>query len=258
MSSHLEEKVTFMNSKGDKLKGVLYNPSGDKTKPIILFVHGHSSSKYTKNFVRLTEMLNDKGISSFRIDLYGHGESKGKFEDCTVSEACDDILQAIEFLKKQGYSKIGLLGSSFGGISSIMAASKSRDLFLLVLKSPVCNYEEKYLETNGKEFIEEWKQKGVREYSKEKGLKLYYSFYEDGLINDGYKAAPNIKVPTLIVHGDKDEAVPVGQSIKISKLIPDCKLEIVKGSDHVYTLPEHRDQILKAVSKFIFDKSDNK
>ncbi len=184
--------------------------------------------------------------------MYGHGESDGKFEECDVSEACDCILQAIRYLKDGGYKNIGLLGSSFGGISSIMAASKTNDIKLLVLKSPVSNYEEKYKE-NGEEFLNNWKKKGFREYNKEKNLILNYSFYEDAIKNDGYKAAPNIKVLTLIIHGDKDEAVPVEQSIKISKLIPNCKLVVVKESDHVYSQSEHREQMLRTVSEFIIN-----
>jgi enterochelin esterase-like enzyme len=53
-------------------------------------------------------------------------------------------------LKKLGYTKIGLMGSSFGGISSIMAASKTNDLFVLTLKSPVSNFEEKEIMTKTK------------------------------------------------------------------------------------------------------------
>lgn len=250
----MEEKVVFHNSKGNRLIGVLIDANGNKEKLVVLFVHGHSSSKYTKNFVKLSELLKEKGMSSFRIDLYGHGESDGKFEDCNVTEAVDDILKAIDYLKKKGYHRIGLLGSSFGGISSMVAASKTNDLDFLVLKSPVSNYKEKYLATNGKAFLDQWKKEKVRDYDASEGkvLRLKYSFYEDALKNDAYKAAPLINVPTLIVHGDQDEAVPVEQSIKISRIFSKCKLVIVEGSDHVYTQLHHRDEMLKVISEFIF------
>lgn len=52
----------------------------------------------------------------------------------------DDILQAVEFIKQSGHQKIGLVGSSFGGMASIMAASKTPDLSVLALKSPVSDY----------------------------------------------------------------------------------------------------------------------
>src|SRR3972149_4115310 len=113
----MEEKTSFQNSKGDKLVGIV-NKSNNKDW-ILIMAHGFSSNKNTKNFVKLSEMLRTKGISSFRFDFWGHGESDGKFENITISEAVDDILNAIKFVKELGYKNIGLLGSSFGGISSI-------------------------------------------------------------------------------------------------------------------------------------------
>ena len=98
---------------------------------------------------------------------------------------------------------------------------------------------------------------GFRYYETSDGrkLKLNYSFYEDFKNNDGYKAAPKIRVPTLIVHGDADKAVPVSQSIKTSKLIPHCKLVLINGADHRYTDEKHLEQLLKTVSEFIIDHS---
>ena len=248
------EKISFTNSQDNNLTGVLHNPSGNINVPIVLFIHGHSSSKYTKNFVKLTETLWKRGVASLRIDLYGHGESEGKFEECTVSEAVDDVLRAVDFLKNRGYDKIGLIGSSFGGIASIVAASKINSLSFLILKSPVSNYEEKYALVNGREFIDNWRSSGMREYDKAKGLRLKYSFYEDAVKNDGYVSAKKISAPTLIVHGNRDELVPVEQSIKLAKLIPNSRLEIIKDAGHSYTIPAHRDKLLNLVSEFVFNK----
>jgi hypothetical protein len=202
-------------------------------------------------------MLDKKNISTFRFDIYGHGESEGKFENITISEAVDDILNAIEHLKKQGYSRIGLLGSSFGGGSSIIAASKSKDLFLLALKSPVSNYKEKEIMTKTQKELDDWKSNGWRYYVTGEGkkLKLNYTFYLDFDLNDGYKVAPLIHAPSIIVHGDADEIVPVEQSIKISKIIPVCRLVLIKGANHRYDNPEHADAMLNAFSDFISEQS---
>jgi len=151
------KKLFFQNSKGDKLCGLLSNPTNDKNKPVIIMVHGFSSNKNTIKYTKLQDILNPKGISAFRFDLWGHGESEGTFADITISEAVDDILQAISFLKKQGYTRIGLIGSSFGGISGIMAASKTSDLLLLGLISPVSNYEEKEIMTKSSNELDDWK-----------------------------------------------------------------------------------------------------
>lgn len=249
----MEQKVFFKNSKGDKLCGILSAPTNDKIQPIVILVHGFASNKNTDNYIKLVAFLNGRNISSFRFDFYGHGESGGKFENVTVSEAVDDIIQSIEFIKSMGYEKIGLIGGSFGGIASIMASSKSKDLKFLVLKSPVSNYEDKQAAVESPEKLEKWKKEGFSYYEKYDGskLRLKYSFVEDFKNNNGYAAAPNIRVPTLIIHGDADESVPVEQSIKTAKLIPNCKLVLIKDANHRYTEGDHAEQMLKAMQDFI-------
>lgn len=251
----MEEKVFFKNSKGDRLCGILSTPTDDKTKTLVIMVHGFTSNNNTENFVKLTDFLNGKNISSFRFDIYGHGESEGKFEDITITEAVDDIFQAINFLKSKGYSRLGLIGSSFGGISSIMAASKTNDLSFLILKSPVSNYEE--VEEIRIEYprMEEWKKSGFKDYESDgKKMRLNFSFFEDFKNNNGYEAAPKINIPTLIVHGDADDIVPVDQSLKTSKLIPNCKLVLIKGANHRYTEDDHGEQMRKAIEDFILNQ----
>lgn len=252
------EKVYFKNSKGNNFCGILSNPTLGKEKPIIILCHGFSSSKDSRTYKKLEEMLNNHQISTFRFDFFGHGESEGKFEDITISEAVDDILNAISFLKKQGYSKIGLIGSSFGGISSIMAASKTKDLFVLALKSPVSNYKEIEMATKTEKQLKEWRGKGYTYYISGDGrkLKLNYTFFEDFESNNGYEAARKIKIPTLIVHGDEDESVPIEQSRKTANLIQDCKLEIIEGADHRYSNSEDFEKMLSLISSFVIKNSE--
>ena len=254
----MEEKVYFNNSKGDKLCGILLNPTMDRSKPIIILVHGFSSNKNTKGFLLLRELLKQKNISTFRIDIYGHGESEGKLENITVSEGVDDIISAINYLKNCGYKKVGLLGGSFGGNAGIMAAAKTNDLFLLALKSPVSSYQERYDKLLSKQEIKKWKEKGFRMIEDYGNLiKVNYDYYDDFKNNIGYKVAHLIKIPTIIVHGDSDESVPVEQSIRLSKLIPDCKLVLIKKADHRYTNLEHYKKMSQTFVEFIL-KINNK
>src|SRR3989338_745125 len=138
----MEEKIFFQDSNGNNLCGILSNPTSNKNKPVIILIHGFNSGKDSSTNTTLLERLNKINISSFRIDLFAHGESDGSFENLTQSEAVDDVLQAIKFLKGLGYEKIGLEGSSFGGLASIMAASQSFDICILALKCPVSSYLE--------------------------------------------------------------------------------------------------------------------
>ena len=252
----METLVSFKNIKGDKLVGILSNPSQDKSKPIIIICHGFASNKNRPNFVNLSLAFNQQHISTLRFDFYGHGESDGKFENITVTEAVDDILQAINYLKKLGYKKIGLCGSSFGGLASLIAASKSPDLFALTLKSPVSDFKELFNLSKTKEEISLWKKRGYDYYQNSDGnkLKLSYTFYGDIKNNTAYRIASKIPIPTLITHGDHDETVPIEQSIKTAKLIKNCTLKIVKGADHRYTNQAHAAEMLEAISNFIINK----
>jgi dipeptidyl aminopeptidase/acylaminoacyl peptidase len=253
----MKEKIFFKNSQGNRLCGILSDPTSQKEKPIIILCHGFSTSKEGRTYARLEEILNDKGISTFRFDFFGHGESDGKLEEITTLEAVDDIQNAIIYLKESGYNKIGLVGSSFGGMASIIKAGKTNELYVLALKSPVSDYLGLFHTRVDKEEIKKWKKKGAIDITGVEGesRKIGYAFYEEAEKIKAYEAAQKIKIPTLIVHGDKDETVPIEQSKKTASLIENCRLEIIEGGDHRYSKPEHFEKMLDLISDFIIEQS---
>ncbi|HZX11412.1 MAG TPA: alpha/beta fold hydrolase [Acidobacteriota bacterium] len=253
----MKEKLFFKSSKGNKLCGILSNPTVDKDRPIIILCHGFSSSKDGRTYLGLEAILNRKGVSIFRFDFFGHGESQGLFENITTSEAVDDVLNAIEFLRKSGYTKIGLMGSSFGGLASLLAASQSGVPYVLVLKSPVSDYKGMALTQKSGSEIQNWKETGVMEFksANNEKIRLGYAFYEEAKNIRVYEAAPNIKVPTLIVHGEMDETVPVEQSRKVASLIPKANLITISECDHAYSNPELFDKLLNLISRYIIENS---
>ena len=206
----------------------------------------------------MENLLNKAGIATFRFDFFGHGESEGEFENVTVSQGVEDILNAHRFLESLGFEKIGLVGSSYGGATAILAAVKLPDLFALALKCPVSDYEELEMETKGTQRIEEWKEKGFEEYESADGskLKLNYTFFEDLKNNNGLEVACEILAPTLIVHGDADEDVPASQSIRLSQQISECDLEIMEGADHRFSDPDHFHDMIKFVLEFVVERAD--
>jgi dipeptidyl aminopeptidase/acylaminoacyl peptidase len=222
-------KVYFKDREGINLCGIISDLNTGKTKPIVIFCHGLASGKDGLTYKGLERILNKNNISTFRFDFWGHGESEGRFEDVTVSRAIEEVLNAISFIKNEGYSKVGLMGSSFGGLASIVAASKNNDLFVLALKSPVSNFGETMSYGKWEKIKREAEKNGYTFYIDSKGekVRLNYSFFEDAGRISGYEFAKNIKIPTLIVHGDMDKAVKIEQSKKTAKLIPNCKLEVI-------------------------------
>ena len=227
----MEKKVTFASSKGSKLVGIISDE--DSSKPIVIFAHGLGSSKESDKYADFQNNLSKHNISVFKFDFYGHGESEGDFSDVTITEGTDDILCAIKLLKMKGFIKIGLVGTSFGGICSIIAASKTTDLKFLGLLVPVSNPEE----------LPDLKHH-------EDASRLNYRMNLDSL-NNGHKVANKIKVPVYIIHAGDDEIVPVKQSIIFAKLLKNAKLEIVDNADHRMRAPKVYKRVLNLMTNFI-------
>ncbi len=229
----MQSKLTFTNSNGTTLVAILSNPKNTTAVPIMILCHGFTGNKEGTSLI-LEKLFNEKNIATFRFDFFGHGESAGNFEDITVTEGMDDILCAIVFLKKQGYKKIGLFGSSYGGFTALLAAARTNDLFVLELKCPVSDYFGKLMAKLTKTEAEKWKKKGWTDYISSDGRKhkLNYSFFSDANNDKGYEAAQKIKIPTVIIHGDADTVVPLEQSKKLASYIKDSKLIILPGCGH--------------------------
>lgn len=233
------------------------NPSEDKNKLIVVLLHGFATGKDNLTNQSLVKILDKNQISTFRFDFFGHGESEGKIEELTFSEGVRDALGAIDYLKSQGYSKIGLMGTSFGGLVSFMVASKLEYLEFVALKSPTSNYQEQTMYSLGKEVIERWKNDQFRFHTRGDGkkIKINYTFFEDGKNNNGHQVVKKIKTPVLIIHGDQDKVVPIKQSIKTSQILSNGKLEIIKGAGHTYDEPGTFDQMIDLITKFIIKHS---
>ena len=253
----MEEEIVFTNSKGNKLVGILSDAADSTEKKIVVMAHGFRSNKDSKSYQMLEPIFNKANISTFRFDFFGHGDSDGKFEEITISEAVDDILKAIAYVKVLGYTKIALVGSSFGGVASLMAASKSKDLYAMALKAPVSDFEELLRSENRAINLKEWKNQGWTYYfgtTATKPHKLNYAFFEDSKRNIAYPRAGKIKIPVLIVHGTKDEAVPLEQSKKTARLLKNGRLSIIEGADHRFTRPEHFRKMIKEIAEFIISQ----
>jgi len=251
-----EEKISFTNSKSNKLVGILAKPSDSTDIPIAIICHGFTTNKNRPKYTELANKLYENGIASLRFDLFGHGESEGDFADITITEGVDDVLRAIEYVKSLGYTKIALIGNSFGGITSFVVSTKTKDLTALALISPVSDYPEVEKMRRSDQDIAKWKKDGFTIHRSSKGqeFRLNYTFWEDIQKYLVYDIADQIKIPTLIVHGDADDLVPVDQSRKTAKLIPDCQLIEIKGATHRYEDPNHFDQMINAVIEFIIKK----
>ena len=142
MKDHsLEESLTFHDRQGHRIAAILSTPDGPTTR-LALLCHGFLSGKNSTTNRTLTRLLNDRGLATFRFDFFGQGDSDGPFEALTTTLAVHQTGTALDLISARGYDRVGLVGSSFGGLVAILTAAQRRDIACLALKCPVVDFAE--------------------------------------------------------------------------------------------------------------------
>ncbi len=249
----MEKKVTFQNSQGQKLIGVLHTPDKEGKFPAVIRIHGFASNKEGKSSIGVCKALGEDFVC-LRFDLWGHGESDGEFENLTMDEEMDDVKAAINFISKQEKvdpERIGIFGSSLGGMVSIYTAANNPKVKAAAFMCPVSNFKKSFSKKQWQP--EKWKETGETFFNNHAGkeFRLRYDFYENGIKYDLYKEAEKIKVPTIIIQGDADTSIPIEDSQELVKHLTNPHLEIIEGCDHHFSNPEHfKTMINKSVEFF--------
>ena len=250
----MEEALTFTDPAGHKIFGILAKPD-KKTDRLAVLCHGFLSNKNSKTNHALTAMLVPQGIATFRFDFFGQGESEGPFEKITVTTAVQQALAALDLVGTKGYRRIGLVGSSFGGLVGLLAAAQTPQLACLALKCPVPDFPEMLNLEFGEAGIAPWKASDTIPNVVPGGtgrIKLSYGFYEDCTRHDGYAAAKAITAPTLIVQGDADEYVPIHQSRRLADSLGGRhSVVILQGADHHFSDPAHFREMTTVIAQWV-------
>ncbi len=267
----MEQALTFKDPAGHAVSGILASPPHGSDRVAVL-CHGFLSNKNSKTNQALTALLLPQGIGTFRFDFFGQGESESPFEEITVSLAVSQALAALDLMHSKGYRKLALVGSSFGGLVSILVAAKwpshpptpgaprrapSRSLICLALKCPVPDFPEMLNLEFGEAGMAEWKTTNTIPNVVPGGsgrIRLSYAFYEDSLCYSGYDAAKVVTAPTLIVQGAHDEYVPPRQLLKLSESLggPNS-VAWLPDADHHFSRPEDFQLMTTLLSNWVAD-----
>lgn len=221
------KKVSFQ-SEGCRISGILHLPD-KKNPPCVIASHGLLSSKNSEKYIALGDRISREGMALLRFDFRGLGESEGGEEDNTISKKMMDLTSAIEFVRSFLGSgiPIGLLGSSLGGFLSLMKASMDKGIRAVVVWATPLSMDD--LGSKGED----------QEYPLPPK-----SFFEDLPRHKLLPLLPNIS-HCLVIHGEKDELVPVEQALKIFHHLREPKeIHIIGGADHRLLHPEHRQRAI--------------
>lgn len=247
----VEKPVIFKNNRGENLWGVLSFPAKKKKFPFLILAHGFAGTKSQPKFVQIGRKLAKEEIGVLRFDFSGCGDSEGDFKKLSIQQQVSDLKCAYEFLVKRSNvqkEKIGFLGYSLGAVAVSLFQVKNPVAKTLILLAPALNQKELIKIWYKKQEIEKWKRKKYLDTPKGRiGIRYLREAKDYSFI------VSKIKVPTLILHGEKDEDLPLKFSEKIFSLLPSNlkKMVVIKGADHHFESDSAKREIIKIISKWL-------
>lgn len=238
-----KKNLDIFSGKGEKIPAI-YIPS-ESGKITVVMAHGLQGSKneYLDTQARIAEKLQEHGVGTLRIDFCGHGDSERDLKDFTLYSQVEDMVTAIEWLKKENdINSIITLGISFGAPPAIICAELFRDMVKkCVLVAPVTDYNFTFVhpitnwgkEKFGYERLVEGIQVGKLEIDEN------YFLHKGVLLEMLTANIPSIvketKFNISIFHGKCDDMVPIETSRNMVSLRNGIQLTELDNTEHGLT-----------------------
>ncbi|MBE8998546.1 alpha/beta hydrolase [Nostoc sp. LEGE 12447] len=168
----------------------------------------------------------------------------GDFSQLTITRQIAQV--AAEFSNDS--TPITLIGSSLGGLTAAHLGQQYLQVERLVLLAPAFGFLSHWLPKLGDEEVQRWQQEKyimVYHYGEERSIPLSYDFVIDAA--QYQEKFLQRSIPTLILHGKKDEVIPIEASRDFSR----CRsgVELVElDSDHA--LGDVMENIWQAIRLF--------
>ena len=225
----------FNYHKINKSKKIRYLKYTQKNKAYIVFLHGFMSDLEGKKPKIFLNFAKKNKLGFIALEYSGHGKSTGKFTKGNISKWTRETYLLLKKTVKK--NKIFFIGSSMGAWISLNQFKFFKNQikgFLGIGSAP------EFLENlMWKKFTKKMKAETIKKgiYYLKHGNYTYpitLQLLSDGRKNRVFNKKIRSKIKVTMVHGQKDEVVPVSYSKKILKIFTNAKkkLVIIKNGDH--------------------------
>ena len=230
----------FLTPRNRKINYLLINK---KSQITVVFFHGFMSDMIGKKPIAIENFCKKQKLNFLKFEYSGHGKSSGKFTDGNISKWTNDAKSLIRSKTKTSQNLI-FVGSSMGSWIALNLFSyfkKKLKAFIGIASAP--------------EFLEElmWKKFNRKIKKIIMTKKIYhldhgeYSYpLTKQLILDGRKNKIlnnkiNLNIPIVLLHGKKDEIVPLKVSRNILKICRKSKKKFIKIKNGNHSLSRKSD-----------------
>ncbi len=205
--------------------------------PRFLYLHGFASSPTSKKATAFERHYAPRGVALDRLDL-----RVPAFPDLRLSTMIEVTREAIGGERDRAV----VIGSSLGGLTATRTAERDPRVAALVLMAPAFQLAQRWHAQLGEDAWATWQRTNALEVTDRttgKPANVPFDFMTDVLSID--QDFPDIRVPTLIVHGVNDDVVPVDHSRRFAA-----------GKRHVRLVEVDDDHELAASIPRILEESD--
>ncbi|PRP67250.1 alpha/beta hydrolase [Nonlabens agnitus] len=241
------------------IKGTLWTPEGADQVPLVILFTGsgpndrNGNSMMTRNdsHKQLAKVLMENGIATYRYDKRSFTLVKERkpTDDISFNDFVTDAQTVVaHFANDERFSKIILAGHSQGSLVALLSIDKNVDGFIslagaadpidqiivqqIAAQAPGLDKEaaavfaqmktQDSVVTKVNPYLMSVVGPGIQPF-----MKSWMAYHPTDLIKD-------VAVPTLILNGTRDRQVSIDQAEKLHNALPESKLVIIEGMDHLF------------------------
>jgi pimeloyl-ACP methyl ester carboxylesterase len=246
------EELSIEGTEGDSINADLRTIHPGRARPLVIICHGFLGYKRWGFFPYLSERIAAAGFHAltFSFSMNGVDEETGRiarpdeFAANTVSGEIRDLETVCRFARSGALphpvtgNGWGLVAHSRGGAVALLVSPRVPEIGSIVTWATPSRLD-RYSERRKKL----WKRQGALVFQDPRAdipLRLDYAYYEDIERNreefDLPRVAASLDIPHLMVHGERDAAVTVGEMGKLHPggLPGATRLEIIPGCSHTF------------------------
>jgi len=225
----------FKYLKISKTKKIRYLSNYYKKNLYIVFLHGFMSDIEGEKPKTFFKYAKKNKLGFLALEYSGHGKSSGKFINGNISKWSGEAKIVIKKIVKK--NDFILIGSSMG---AWLALNQFKNFKIQIKGFLGIGSAPEFLENlMWKKFTKKMKKETIKKgvYNLKHGSYEYpitYQLIKDGRRNKILNKKINSKIDVTMIHGSKDEVVPINYSRKVLKVFTKAqkKLIIIKNGNH--------------------------
>lgn len=256
----MKKDFNFITSRNNQIRGTIFYNSTPEKLPAVFIIHGFKGFKDWGYVPFFSQELSELGffVITFNFSHNGIGENPleftelEKFANNTISLEVSELDELIDFYNSGGFgfdgtkNSIGLIGHSRGGAIALIHTSEANQ------KNKHCNIKALSLwgtiatfERYTKHQVDLWKRQGYLEVINSRTNQVMRL---NRILLDDYEAnrerfnllncISNVRIPTLIVHGDQDLTVPISEAYQLYEASNKnlTQLVVVSSAGHTFNI----------------------